>query len=244
MSLDDISLSLIVPVYNEAGRLETPLATAVRYLTENFQRWEILYVDDGSTDATFEILQKAAVRYPELKTIRTSRNEGKGAAIRRGFGQAKGDILLFSDADFSTPIEECTRLLRLLKAGQDVVIGSRGLPDSNVEVRQSWIRESMGKTFNFFIRSLLPLDFQDTQCGFKMFWKGAASTLFSRMTIGGFAFDVELLVIAKIHGMKVAEIPVTWRNVKESKVHPVLSSLQMLRDLLKIRYQMAMKTYA
>jgi dolichyl-phosphate beta-glucosyltransferase len=244
MSLDDTYLSLIVPVYNEAGRLEAPLAAVVQYLNQNFQRWEILYVDDGSTDTTFEILQKAAVQYPELKTLRSPTNEGKGAAIRKGFGQAQGDILVFSDADFSTPIEECTRLLQLLRSGHDVVIGSRGLPDSKVEVHQSWIRESMGKIFNFFIQSLLPLDFQDTQCGFKMFCKDAASILLPRMTIRGFAFDVELLVIAKLQGMKVAEIPVTWRNVKESKVHPIRSSLQMLKDLLKIRYQMAMNVYA
>jgi dolichyl-phosphate beta-glucosyltransferase len=157
--------------------------------------------------------------------------------------ETRGNVVLFSDADFSTPIEDADQLLEAIEAGGDLAIGSRGLDSSNVEVRQSWVRENMGKTFNRIIRILLPIPFHDTQCGFKMFRREAVQVILPRMQMRGFAFDVEMLIIAQIHGLKISEVPVTWRNVKGSKVHPIRSSLEMLRDVWKIRNRMKRKEY-
>lgn len=243
MTNQDVYLSLIVPVYNEESRLLAPLPQVVQYLQSTFEKWELILIDDGSTDRTPDKLLEAERLFPTIKILRNLKNHGKGAAVRQGFQQAAGDVLIFSDADFSTPMEECEKLFQTLASGFDIVIGSRGLNESNVEVHQTWARETMGKIFNVFIRSLLPLEFKDTQCGFKMFRRAAVELILPRMSIRGFAFDVELLIIAQQHQLRIAEIPVTWRNVRDSKVHPVINSFEMLRDLLQIRYRFAMNAY-
>lgn len=243
MNLSSVYLSMVVPIYNEESRLLAPLPLVVQYLQSTFEKWELLLIDDGSTDGTPDKLLEAEKLSPAIKILRNLKNHGKGAAVRQGFQQAAGDVLIFSDADFSTPPEECTKLLETLATGFDVAIGSRGLNESNVEVHQSWPRETMGKIFNVLIRSLLPLEFKDTQCGFKMFRKEAVELILPRMSISGFAFDVEVLMIAQLHQLRIAEIPVTWRNVRESKVHPIINSLEMLRDLLQIRYRLGMNAY-
>jgi dolichyl-phosphate beta-glucosyltransferase len=235
----DLFLSLVVPVYNEEKRFAAPPEKAFEYLSANFSRWEIIYVDDGSKDQTYACLLEAQKTHPGLQIARNTTNSGKGSAIRKGMQAAAGEVILFSDADFSTPIEDSEKLLGVLLEGYDLAIASRDLPSSNVEVHQSEIREFMGKTFNLIIRSLLPLDFQDTQCGFKMFRKRAAEIILPRMQLDGFAFDVEMLVIAQANSLKIAEVPVTWRNVLESRVHPIRNSLEMLRDVLSIRYRLA-----
>lgn len=244
MNLSPVYLSMVVPIYNEESRVLAPLPNAIQYLESTFEKWELIMVDDGSTDKTPDRLLEAESLTPHIKILRNLKNHGKGAAVRQGFQQAAGEVLLFSDADFSTPPEECTKLLQTLATGYDIVIGSRGLPESNVEVPQSWARETMGKIFNLLIRSLLPLEFNDTQCGFKMFRREAAELIFPRMSISGFAFDVEVLMIAQLHQLRTAEIPVTWRNVRDSKVHPIINSSEMLRDLLQIRYKLGMNAYA
>jgi dolichyl-phosphate beta-glucosyltransferase len=244
MGIENIYLSLIIPVFNEESRILKPLPAAIQYLQSTFQKWEVIFVDDGSTDGTPDKLLEAEKLSPSIKILRTPQNHGKGAAVRFGFQQAAGDVLLFSDADFSAPIEECAKLLRRLERGFDVAIGSRGLVESNIEVHQSWPRETMGKVFNLFIRSLLPLEFKDTQCGFKMFRREAAHIIFPRVKVEGFAFDVEVLMIAQFHQLRIAEVPVTWRDVRESKVHPIINSMEMFRDLLRIRYRLAMSEYA
>ncbi|HET6268395.1 MAG TPA: glycosyltransferase family 2 protein, partial [Acidobacteriota bacterium] len=134
-----------------------------------------------------------------------------------------------------TPVEETGKLLETLNRGFDIVIGSRGLRDSQVQVHQSIARETMGKVFNLMIRLFLPLEFRDTQCGFKMFTRAAAEVILQRMQINGFAFDVEMLMIGKELDLHICEMPVVWRNVRESKVHPIRNSMEMIRDLLKIR---------
>lgn len=244
MKREDVFLSLVVPVFNEEIRFEAPLTRAHDFMEKHFPKSELIYVDDGSTDRTYEKLEAAQKQYARIRVIKSPQNAGKGDAIRRGFSASSGNVLLFSDADFSTPVEESLRLLDSLLEGNDVAIGSRGLAESRVEVHQSFVRESMGRTFNLIIRCLLPLRFHDTQCGFKMFRKEAADLIVSRMTLRGFAFDVEMLTIANLHRLKVAEIPVVWRDVRESKVHPVKNSLEMLRDVLKIRYRLSRKCYS
>jgi dolichyl-phosphate beta-glucosyltransferase len=244
MNSKNIFLSLIVPVFNEEKRFEKSLPEAHQYLLDNFEQSELIYVDDGSTDHTYDKLMEATALYPRLRVVRSDRNYGKGHAIQSGFKSAAGSVLLFSDADFSTPVEETGKLLEVLTRGFDIVIGSRGLRDSQVQVHQSIVRETMGKVFNLMIRLILPLEFRDTQCGFKMFTRAAAESIVSRMHIEGFAFDVEMLMIGKQLDLHICEMPVVWRNVRESKVHPVRNSIEMIRDLLRIRRRLRAGQYS
>jgi dolichyl-phosphate beta-glucosyltransferase len=244
MSTGSVNLSVVVPAFNEEKRIEQPLDGVVQYLRSHFDQWELIYSDDGSTDKTREKLQKLQEIYPEIKIVGTPKNRGKGSAVREGMMAATGDIILFSDTDFSTPIEETEKLLGYLQNGYDIAIGSRGLADSNVEVHQAWPREMMGKIFNAFLRSLLPLEFMDTQCGFKMFNRKAANVILPRMHLDGFAFDVEMLIIAQVKRLRIAEVPVVWKNVLDSRVHPVRNSMEMIRDVLKVRHRLAMNLYS
>lgn len=243
MDLRSTFISIIVPVFNEENRVEAGFPSLFSYLENNFEKWEVIYVDDGSTDRTYTKLELAAQKYPGLRLLRIPTNTGKGNAVRQAFQVSEGDLIIFSDADFSTPIEEIETLFSYIDKGFDIAIGSRSLDESNVEIRQAWLRQSLGKVFNLIIRILLPIRFQDTQCGFKMFKKEAVRMLLPQMKVNGFAFDVETLVIAQILGMKIAEVPVTWRNVLGSKVHPVKSSLEMLKDTITIRFRVAKGSY-
>lgn len=243
MDLRSSFISVIVPVFNEENRVEAGLPSLFSYLETHFEKWQVIYVDDGSTDGTYKTLELAAQKYSGLRLLRVPSNTGKGNAVRQGFQVSEGDFIIFSDADFSTPIEEIATLFTFIDKGFDIAIGSRSLEESNVEIRQAWMRQSLGKIFNLIIRTLLPLQFQDTQCGFKMFKREAVKMLLPHLKINGFAFDVEILVIAQILGLKIAEVPVTWRNAPGSKVHPVKSSLEMLRDAITIRFRLGKGSY-
>lgn len=232
------SFSLIVPMFNEAGRMERTLRPMLSFVDQHHLRGEVVLVDDGSTDQTFARAQEL------LQTLENSRgtaitlgvNRGKGAAVREGMKKATGSVRLFADADNATPIEELDRLLPMVSSPRHIVIGSRSIDRSLLEVRQPWWRERMGKSFNLILRSIVGLPFHDTQCGFKLFGEEAAEICFSRQKLDGFAFDVELLWIARLHGLEVTETPVRWRHVDESRVDPLRDSLRMLRDALKVRW--------
>ena len=161
-------------------------------------------------------------------------NRGKGAAVRTGFAASTGELVLFSDADLSTPLHEIEKLEAALEAGAGVAIASRALPDSNLEIRQAWYRERMGKTFNAIVRRVTGLPIRDTQCGFKLFRGEDARALATRMREDGFSFDVELLLLAKRRGLTVREVPVTWRNDAGSRVSPLEDALAMLLSLPRI----------
>lgn len=161
-------------------------------------------------------------------------NAGKGYAIRRGVLEAKGDQILLTDADLSTPIEEMNKLVRALE-NHEVAIGSRGLDTTTVKRRQAWYRQTMGKTFNWLIRRLTGLTYADTQCGFKLFRREAARKIFSEAVVDRFAYDVEMLMIARRHGYAVAEVPVLWFNDEDSRVNLIRDSTRMLIDVLAIR---------
>jgi len=242
MKPDAPFVSLIIPFYNEENRLRKSLPSVFEYCSKSSWRWEIVSVDDGSSDHTFQYLQELQGAFASTRIIRLERNRGKGHAVRSGLQEAGGEYLLFSDADFSTPIEEAERLMEFITSGYDLAIGSRGLEDSNVEVRQSWLRDTTGKVGNRIIRTLLPLEFTDTQCGFKMMTRKAARVIVPRMRIDGFAFDIEMLQIALVHGLRIAEVPVTWRNVEESKVR-IIHTLRVLADVFEIRHRLAMGRY-
>jgi dolichyl-phosphate beta-glucosyltransferase len=225
-------VSVVIPAYNEAARLPATLRTVAEYLTRRCRRFEIIVVDDGSTDETATLAETAGAR-----VLRQPTNTGKGAAVRAGMLAATGDVVLFSDADLSTPIEELEPALHLLGQGWDVVIGSRALPDSNVQVHQNILRESLGKAFNVFVRTLAGLPFRDTQCGFKCFTRTAAQQVFARCAVNGFAFDVEALLVAQRLGCRVTDMPVRWVNSPASRVRMLVHPWQMLGELLRIRWR-------
>jgi dolichyl-phosphate beta-glucosyltransferase len=237
MDSGPIQLSAVIPAFNEAGRICPSLERAWDYLRSRYGAggFEMIVVDDGSRDSTVAVVEQFMARAPELRLIRFPQNRGKGAAVRAGMMAATGEAVLFSDADLSTPIEEVEGALRLLADGGDVVIGSRALAGSRILVRQHRLRESMGRLFNRIIRLLLSIPFQDTQCGFKLFRREAAHTIFQRARIDGFAFDVEVILLAMQSGYAVREMPVRWINDPRSQVNLLRHPAQMLADLWRIR---------
>ena len=232
-------LSIVIPAYNEASRIESTLVHVLRYLEQQDYHSEIIIVDDGSTDATYGVVRN--MRTPNRTPIRIHQlkvNQGKGAAVKVGMAElAQGDYRLFYDADASTPIEEVDRIWAVFEAGADIVIGSRSLPESNVEVRQAWYREFMGRTYNQILKALKLSSFVDTQCGFKAFTAAATDSVFARQTVDRFSFDVELLFIAAKHGLNIRELPVRWINSRASRVSPVRDSARMFWDLILIHYR-------
>jgi dolichyl-phosphate beta-glucosyltransferase len=193
-----------------------------------------MVVDDGSVDATVQVAREYADR--GVWVLELARNRGKGAALRHGVVASSGEKVLLCDADLSTPIEELARLEPYLETAH-LVLGSRGLSDSKVELHQPWHRETMGKTFNFIIRTLGMGNFRDTQCGFKLMRGNAARELFPRLTVERFAYDVELVYEAQRRGWKVVEVGVEWHDSPVSRVRPWRDAPQMLRDVLRVRFQ-------
>jgi len=229
-------LSVIIPAYNEAERLPATIDAAYKWLAENLDGgFEIIVVDDGSSDATVRSTHEMISRRPHLKVLEQPENRGKGAAVRRGMLEAKGEIRLFMDADHSTHVREVAKVLPAMEAGSEVVIASRQHPESDISVSQSWLREHMGQSFNFIMRSIVGLEMQDTQCGFKAFTAKAANAIFTRQKLDGFSFDVELLFLASKLGFKIAEIPVEWINEPNSKVRMLADPALMFMDVLRIR---------
>lgn len=223
---------MVIPSYNEAARLPATLRTVRAYLAQRFERSELIVVDDGSTDDTVAVAETGGAR-----VLRQPANAGKGAAVRAGMLAAAGDVVLFSDADLSTPIEEVEQALARLAEGYDVVIGSRALPDSDVQVRQNVVRDRLGKLFNVFVRAAAGLPFRDTQCGFKCFTRRAARVVFAQCVVNGFAFDVEALLVADRLGFRTTDIPVRWINSPASRLNMLWHPWQMLAELAGIRWR-------
>ncbi|GMU94381.1 MAG: hypothetical protein AMXMBFR4_34390 [Candidatus Hydrogenedentota bacterium] len=224
-------LSLVIPAFNEAARITATLKRVLEYLARQPYTSEVIVVDDGSADNTAEVARLAG---PNIRVVSYRPNRGKGFAVRTGMMEGQGEIRLFYDADGSTPIEEIEKLWPEFDAGADIVIGSRMLPQSDVQIHQRWTRESAGRFFNLVLRMLGITRLTDTQCGFKAFTSKACDIVFPRQTIERFSFDAELLYIAQRHNLRIAEIPVRWINDPDSRVHPVKDSIPILRDILHI----------
>ncbi len=239
------SLSIVVPAYNEARRLPPFLQRTVTYLDRRRLSYEILVVDDGSQDHTAQAVELLARQSPALRLIQLTSNRGKGAAVRRGMQAARGAMQLFADADGATPIEELPHLESALAAGADLAIGSRALAshDSNYTVQARWHRSMMGSLFNAVIQRFGFRHIADTQCGFKLFRRSVAQDLFSVTCVDGYAFDLELLYIARQRGYRIAEVPVNWTDQPGSKVRPWRDGFLMLRELMAIRKRDAQGQY-
>lgn len=228
-------ISVVVPAYNEEGRLGPTLDALWRFMRESFGDFELIVVDDGSTDGTLSLAKGKASSIPNIRVLENERNRGKGCSVRKGFLASRGDLVLLCDADMSTPVEETDRLLGHINEGWDIAIGSRGLRDSDIVVRQPWYRERMGKTFNLIVRLVLMGGIKDTQCGFKLFRGDVARRLFRESRINGFAFDAEVLFIAGKSGYRIKELPVRWINSPHSKVRVFRDSAMMFLEILKVR---------
>lgn len=225
-------LSIIIPAYNEADRIEASLQKAVDYLGQKDYEYEIIVADDGSTDNTVAIASKFG---DKVKAYALPKNTGKGAAVRMGMLKANGDIRIFTDADFSTPIYEIEKIIYSLKNNFDIVIGSRALDYGMVKEHQPFYREFMGKMFNKFVQFFVIKGIKDTQCGFKGFTEAAAINIFGKAKIDGFSFDVEALYLANKAGYRIDEVPVEWYNDDRSKVNPITDSISMLIEIMRIK---------
>lgn len=227
-------MSVVIPAFNEAHRLRQTLPQIGAYLDARGLDAEIVVVDDGSSDGTGEVARGWLGARPGAVAANAT-NRGKGFAVRRGVLMARGRVVLITDADLSCPMSQLEALEHAMRErALDVAIGSRGVPDARVEVHQHLGREWMGRTFNLFVRALTGLPYMDTQCGFKLVDAARAKPLFAQMTVDGFAFDVELLMLCARAGLRVAEVPVVWRNSPESRVSLIGDSSRMLLDLVRL----------
>jgi dolichyl-phosphate beta-glucosyltransferase len=230
-------LSIVVPCYNEEERLPRTVEQIERYFAGKPISYELILVDDGSTDGTREIQDAAAERNPSVRVEALPRNRGKGRALAEGVAASKGAEILVTDADLSTPIEEIEKLRVALTSGAGVAIGSRSVKGSRVEISQPAYRVLMGKVFNLLVQAVLLPGIWDTQCGFKLFRADVAHEVFAGLTTDGFAYDPEVLYLAKKRGVKIAEVPVIWRNSTPTKVMPIKSSFDMFKHVVKVRFR-------
>jgi dolichyl-phosphate beta-glucosyltransferase len=230
-------MSIVIPAYNEEKRIEGSLSEACAYMNDFGMEYEIIVVDDGSSDGTGRIVDHIAKDVRNVRLVGYEKNRGKGHALRTGVLVTKGEFVLVMDADLSTPMDELRKLMPYLSdGGFDIAIGSRALALSDIIKKQPWWRRGMGKTFNKIVRTLVIGGFSDTQCGFKLFKGEIARSLFGAARINRFAYDVEILALAKKKGYGIKEVPIRWINSPESRVDPVKDSLQMLADLVRIRF--------
>jgi dolichyl-phosphate beta-glucosyltransferase len=230
-------LSIVVPAYNEEQRLPRTIEAIEHYMEARQIPYELILVDDGSVDATRMIMDRAAERNSRVRVEALPRNRGKGRAIATGVAVARGSEILVTDADLSTPIEELEKLQAALDGGAGVAIASRSVKGSRVEISQPFYRVLMGKTFNLMVQALLLPGIWDTQCGFKLFRADVARAVFEGLTTDRFGYDPEVLYRAKKQGVRIAEVPVVWRNSAPTKVSTFRSSLEMFKDVIRIRFK-------
>lgn len=230
-------MSVILPAYNEAASIGRTLAAMRTFLQDQGYGYEVIVAADGD-DRTSEIVREAARDWPELRLSAERGRHGKGHGLRRGMALASGEIVGFLDADYKTPVDEATKLLPWLRQGYDVVIGSRALDDSRIEVHQPWYRRWGSRGFALAMHGIVGLHhIRDTQCGFKFFRRAAALEIFGRARIDGYMCDVEILWLAERLRYRVKEVGIRWRDDGDSRLELVRGNLRNTIDLLRIRFQ-------
>jgi glycosyltransferase involved in cell wall biosynthesis len=228
-------LSIVIPAYNESARIEHALDRVLSCIAERDWDAEVLVVDDGSKDDTAAIVQRWMAQHPRLHLVQNPGNKGKGYSVRNGLLQAAGDIVMFTDADLSAPMEEAQRLLDAIADGADVAIGSRWLDRKRQTIHQPLYRQFFGRCFNWVTRTIMGLPYKDTQCGFKAFKRSAAQVIFRLQTIERWGFDPEILLIARKLKYVVREVPVTWGHDERSRMSYLKDGMKMLEDMARIR---------
>jgi dolichyl-phosphate beta-glucosyltransferase len=236
--------SIVIPAYNEAARVGATLEKVLAYTAAQGWDAEIIVVNDGSSDNTTEIVHSYAEKNPRLQLLENPGNRGKGYSVRNGMLHAQGEILLFSDADLSSPIEEAEKLFSALENGADIAIGSRWLQSNLQTQRQPLHRQLFGRVFNLLLRMILGLSFKDTQCGFKAFTRPAAETIFPLQNIERWGFDPELLYLAKKFKFKVVEVPVAWAHREGTRINPLRDGAKMFLEILKVRWNAVRGKYS
>jgi glycosyltransferase involved in cell wall biosynthesis len=236
IALPSPTYSIVLPAFNESERIAAALEKIFAYSATREWQIEVIVVNDGSNDDTGQTVRQCAGKYPALRLIENPGNCGKGYSVRNGMLHAHGDILLFSDADLSSPIAEASKLFAAIEQGADVAIGSRWLKAELQIKRQPLYRQIFGRMFNLALRLVLGLNFKDTQCGFKAFTRAAALKLFPAQRIERWGFDPELLYLAKRCGMSVAEVPVAWSHREGTRINPLRDGIRMLGEILIIRW--------
>jgi dolichyl-phosphate beta-glucosyltransferase len=231
-----LGYSIIIPAYNEGARVGATLEKVLAYVDKQAWNAEIIAVDDGSRDNTVEIIRGYAEKNPRLRLLQNPGNRGKGYSVRNGMLHAQGELLLFSDADLSAPIEEADKLFGAIAGGADIAIGSRWLRRDLQTQRQPLYRQIFGRVFNLLLRITLGLTYKDTQCGFKAFTRDAAEKIFPLQKIERWGFDPELLYLARKLKFKVAEVPVEWAHSEGTRISPLRDGTRMFVEMLKIRW--------
>jgi glycosyltransferase involved in cell wall biosynthesis len=228
----------VIPAYNEAGRIGSTLERIRGYIRSKPFAIELVAVDDGSTDATPELLEVAKSQLPAMRVLRNNPNRGKGYSVRRGVLEARGEFILFTDADLSAPIEEADKLLAVLQAsGAAAAVGSRALERNLIGVHQPWFREFGGRCFNLVVRLFTGLDLHDTQCGLKLFRQASTRRAFELQTVERFGFDPEVLFLIERGGGRVLEVPVRWNDSPATKVRFLHDAAGMVLDLIALRWR-------
>jgi dolichyl-phosphate beta-glucosyltransferase len=240
----DPTLSIIIPAYNESARIGPALEQVLACIHERNWQAEVIVVNDGSRDDTAEIVRGFAAQDPIVRLVENPTNRGKGYSVRNGVLHGTGKIIMFTDADLSSPIEETERLLDSIKKGADIAIGSRWLDRGRQTKHQPWYRQLFGRCFNAVTRLVMGLPFADTQCGFKAFRRDAAHTIFQLQRIDRWGFDPELLFIALKRGYTVEEVPVTWGHDDRSRLSYLNDGIKMLQELMYVRWNAMTGVYS
>jgi glycosyltransferase involved in cell wall biosynthesis len=235
--------SIVIPAYNESARIGGALEEVLRTLDEKRWNAEVLVVNDGSSDNTAAIVESFAAKDGRVRLLENGVNRGKGYSVRNGLLHASGNILMFTDADLSSPMVEAERLFDAIRDGADVAIGSRWLQTSRQTIHQPLYRQFFGRCFNVVTRMIMRLPFADTQCGFKAFKRSAAQTIFQLQRIERCGFDPEILFIALKRGYNIKEVPVTWGHDERSRISYLRDGIKMLEELIYVRWTSLVGVY-
>jgi dolichyl-phosphate beta-glucosyltransferase len=235
--------SIVIPAYNEAARIGRTLESVLACIRSRGWFAEVVVVNDGSRDQTADIVREFAARAPEIRLLENPGNRGKGYSVRHGLLESFGEIVMFTDADLSAPIEEAEGLFAALRDGADIAIGSRWLERTRQTIRQPLYRQFFGRCFNAVTRAVMGLPYADTQCGFKAFTRAAAQTVFQLETIERWGFDPEILFIARKRGFKVVEVPVSWAHDERTRISYLKDGIRMLQDIAIVRWNAMLGRY-